>query len=94
LKSPKVVISTLSIPLRSELAGSGQFVTLLPGSVVRTYGKRYSLKVLPIALPDHRSPVGIVMLRNRTLGPVVQLFIRSAREVAKSIAGQPGPPEI
>ena len=90
LKAPKVVISTLSIPLRSELAGSGQFVTLLPGSVVRTYGKRYSLRVLPIALPAHRSPVGIVMLRNRTLGPVVKLFIQSAREVSKSIAGQPG----
>jgi hypothetical protein len=31
-------------------------------------------------------PVGIVTLKNRTLSPVVQLFIDSAREVAKSLA--------
>jgi DNA-binding transcriptional LysR family regulator len=90
LQVPNFVISTLSISLRNELVGSGQFITLLPGSVVRTYSKRYALKVLPIELPAHRSPVGIVTLRNRTLGPVAQLFTQCARDVVKSIAGWPG----
>jgi DNA-binding transcriptional LysR family regulator len=75
--------------LRNELIGSGRFITLLTRSVVRTFGERYSLKVLPIELPAHRSPIGIVMLKNRTLGPVVKLFIDCAREVAASLAGEP-----
>jgi DNA-binding transcriptional LysR family regulator len=88
LAPPNAVITTLSIPLRNELLGSGRFITLLTRSVVRTFGERYALKVLPIELPAHRSPIGVVMLKNRTLGPVVKLFIQSAREIAHSIAGQ------
>jgi DNA-binding transcriptional LysR family regulator len=94
LRPPNVVISTLSIPLRIELIGNGQFITLLTRSVVRTFGERYSLKVLPIDLPAHRSPVGIVMLKNRTLGPVAQLFIDCARDVVRSIAHQARPRKI
>jgi len=85
LAVPDPMVSTLSIPLRNELIDSSNFITLLTKSVIRTYGHRYGLKVLPIELPAHRSPVGIVMLRNRTLAPVVNLFIQSAREIANSI---------
>jgi DNA-binding transcriptional LysR family regulator len=88
LPVPAFMISTLSISLRNELAGDGDFITLLTGSVIRTFSERYSLKVLPIGLPAHSSPVGIVMLRNRTLGPMAKLFIQCARETAKSIAGE------
>jgi DNA-binding transcriptional LysR family regulator len=88
LKAPNIVISTLSIPLRNELVATGQFITLLPASVIHTLGARYALKVLPVELPAHRSPVGIVTLRNRTLSPVVQLFIQCARDVAKSIGAR------
>jgi DNA-binding transcriptional LysR family regulator len=86
LKPPNVIVSTLSIPLRNELVSTGRFVTLLPASVIHTFGKRYALKVLPVELPAHRSPVGIVTLKNRTLTPVVQLFVQCARDVAKAIA--------
>jgi DNA-binding transcriptional LysR family regulator len=89
LAPPNAAISTLSIPLRNEFIGSGRFITLLTRSVVRTFGERYRLKMLPIQLPAHRSPVGIVRLKNRTLGPVVNLFIDCARDVAASIAGEP-----
>lgn len=88
LPIPNFVISTLSISLRNEMIGSGDFVTLLTGSVIRTFGERYALKVLPIELPAHRSPVGIVMLKNRTVAPAVKLFIQCAREVAQSITDQ------
>ncbi len=89
LKPPNLVISTFSIHLRNNLVGSGQFITALPASVLRVNGKRHSLKELPIQLPGQQSPVAIVTLRNRTLGPAVQLFIQCAREVAKSMAGVP-----
>jgi hypothetical protein len=42
-----------------------------------------SIKVLLIELPIQPAPVGIVTLKNRTLSPVAQLFVRHAREVAK-----------
>jgi DNA-binding transcriptional LysR family regulator len=88
LPVPNVVISTLSISLRNEMIAGGDFVTLLTRSVVRTFGKRYSLKVLPIQLPAHRSPVGIVMLKNRTIAPVIKLFIQCARHVAQSMMNE------
>jgi DNA-binding transcriptional LysR family regulator len=67
------------------MIGNGDFVTLLTASVVRIFRERYSLKVLPTELPAHRSPVGIVTLKNRTVAPAVRLFIQCAREVTKSI---------
>jgi hypothetical protein len=41
---------------------------------------------VPVEIPMARLPNGIVTLKNRAPGPVVQLFIDSAREVAKSLA--------
>jgi DNA-binding transcriptional LysR family regulator len=91
LKVPSLVVTTFSIHLRNNLVGSGQFITALPDSVLRIYRKLHSLKELPIEL-SVRPPVAVVTLRNRTLGPVVQLFIQCAREVAKSLAGRPVTP--
>jgi DNA-binding transcriptional LysR family regulator len=88
LRVPSFVISTLSISLRNEMVGSGRFITLLTGSVVQTFAKRYALKVLPVELPAHQSPIGIVTLKNRTLGPAAQVFFECAREVAKSCTAQ------
>jgi|SRR5262245_14492895 len=87
LKEPSLVITTFSIHLRTNLVGSGKFITALPGSVLRISRKRHSLKELPIEL-HVRPPVAAVTLRNRTLGPTVQLFIQCAREVAMSLAGR------
>jgi DNA-binding transcriptional LysR family regulator len=93
LKAPSLVITTFSIHLRNNLVGSGKFITALPGSVLQIYRKRHSLKELPIELSVH-PPVAAVTLRNRTLGPTVQLFIECAREIAKSLAGRPRPHNI
>jgi len=83
-----IVLSTSSIPLHNELISGGGCLTLLTASVIRTSAKPYALKVLPIELPAHRSPIGIVTLKNRTLAPVVKLFIKSAREIAQFFAGE------
>lgn len=88
LRVPSLVITTFSIHLRNNLVGSGKFITALPGSVLRIYRKRHSLKELPVDLSVH-PPVAAVTLRNRTLGPTVELFIQCARDVAKSLAGRP-----
>jgi hypothetical protein len=82
LTPPELVITTFSIHLRNNLVGDGRFITALPESVLRIYRKRHALKELPIEL-SVRPPVAAVTLRNRTLGPTVQLFLECAREVAK-----------
>jgi len=88
LKAPNLVITTFSIHLRNNLVGSGKFITALPGSVLRIYRKPHGLKELPIEL-SVRPPVAVVTLRNRTLGPAVDLFIQCAREIASSYAAPP-----
>ena len=44
-----------------------------------------SLKILPVELPTAPSPTGITTLKNRTLGPVAELFVECAREVARPL---------
>ena len=43
-------------------------------------------KALPVELPTTRRTVAIVTLRNRTLSPLAELFIKTAREVTKPLA--------
>jgi hypothetical protein len=49
-------------------------------SPLRFPGGRAQLKVLSVALPVRRAPVGIVRLKNRTFSPAAKLFIDKARE--------------
>jgi hypothetical protein len=44
-----------------------------------------SLKVLPVELPDAHSATAILTLKNRTLSPLAELFIRTVRVVTKSL---------
>jgi DNA-binding transcriptional LysR family regulator len=90
LDAPKVILKTLSIHLRTNLLGTGRFITALPRSVMRLYAERLSLKVLPIEMPVRPWPVAIVTLKNRTLSPVVERFLECTREVGKSIASAQG----
>ena len=89
LPLPKISLNTLSIHLRINLIASGPYIEVLPHSVLRSYEKHFSLKVLPIRLPFRPWPVTIVSLKNRTLVPVVERFISCAREVAKSFSAPP-----
>lgn len=87
LKPPTVAIETSSIHLRQHLASRGEYIAVLPRSVLGLSAKQYSLKELPIKLSTKPSPVAIVTLRKRTPTPAVQIFIECARRVARS----PGP---
>jgi hypothetical protein len=54
-------------------------------SVLRV-SKRPEIKVLPVKLQHARVPIGIVILKNRTLSLAAQFFIDCAREIAKLLA--------
>jgi len=87
LKAPEPAVSTLSVVLRNTLASRGDYISVLPKSILRLSADLYGLRVLPIDLSSFRpSPFAIVTLKNRLLTPAVQVFIDAAREVAKDFA--------
>ncbi len=86
LQVPQATVMALSLPLRNGLLATGRFLTVVPGSVLRFGAERTLLKALPVELPDWTLPVAIITLKNRTLSPVAQLFIETARAVAKPLA--------
>jgi len=90
LDVPRAALVTSSIPARNAMLASGRFLTLVPASVLRLAGRSREIKALPIDLPLQGRPIGIITLKNRTLGPVAQRFIAFAREVAKSIGASAG----
>jgi DNA-binding transcriptional LysR family regulator len=86
LEPPRTSVITLSTNLRSRLLTTGRFLTMLPRYTLTRPSKYPLLKALPVELPDVRRKVVIVTLRNRTLSPLAELFVRTAREVAKPLA--------
>jgi DNA-binding transcriptional LysR family regulator len=81
LSMPKITVRTFSVHIRTDLLANGRFITALPESLV----DRYSLKVLPIDLPQRPWPVSAVTVKNRTLSPAVERFIACVRDFARSI---------
>ncbi len=82
LELPKPSITSFSVQVRLHLLETGQFLTILHDSVLWFNAKRWSLKVLPIDLLIRPMPIAIFSLKNRTVSPVVQLFIDQAHEIA------------
>ncbi|MEP6998439.1 MAG: LysR family transcriptional regulator [Betaproteobacteria bacterium] len=85
LQLPKQQVTSFSMQLRFHLLAGGRFLTVLHHSVLRFNAERWSLKALPIDLLIRPMPIAIFSLKNRTLSPVVQLFVEHAREVARSM---------
>jgi len=83
---PKLRSVALSTHIRTNLLASGPHITTFPNSVMRLYADRFSLKTLPIDLPVRPWPVVIVTVKNRTLSPVVELFMKHLRDFTKSMA--------
>ena len=85
LKVPQQKVVTYSLHMRLHLLATGHFLSILPASVLRFNAKPWSLRVLPINLGVAPRPLAVFTLKNRTLSPVVQVFIEHVRAVAKSI---------
>jgi DNA-binding transcriptional LysR family regulator len=86
LTPPTPSILTLSVQLTTTLVATGKFVGILPSSVAQFSAKRVGLKLLPVKVPALRAWVSIITVKHRTISPLAELFIGSARAVAKSIS--------
>jgi DNA-binding transcriptional LysR family regulator len=88
LQYPRTAVVAEPAEVRIILLATGRFISIFPDSVLKFSGKRPELKILPIKQPLSRVPVGIVTLKNRTVGPLAQLVISTSREVARQLAKQ------
>lgn len=84
LEHPRIAVFATQPGARLNLVGTGRFLTMQT-SVLR-FSKTPKVTVLPVKLQHARAPVGMISLKNRTLSPVAQLFIETARDVAKPLA--------
>jgi DNA-binding transcriptional LysR family regulator len=85
MEPPRARAISFSIPLHHHLVATGQFITVLPVSMLRL-GKHVPLKPLSVKMPKVPRRIGIMTLKNRTLGPLAYLFIETAKEIAKPLA--------
>ena len=69
-----------------KLLATGRFLTMLSSYTLMLPGKHPSLKALPVELPNARGTIAIITLKNRTLSPLAELFIKTTRTVAKPLA--------
>ncbi len=86
LPIPHVGVISFSIPLITALLATGNFLCVLPNSLLQLSPHSIPFKILPIELPTQPGQVGIITLTKRTLSPVARLFIEHAREVTKPLA--------
>lgn len=80
---PPISVYSTSMNLRLALLTSGNYLSCIPISIYRSAQGR-PLKALPVDM-GLKLPVALFTLKNRTLSPVVQIFIEAAREVAKTM---------
>jgi len=85
LDAPRPCLMTFSVPLRTNLVATGDFITVLPASVLRFNADQFGLKALPIELPGRPWPVVVATLKNRTLSPAAERFIDHVRAFTRSM---------
>lgn len=83
---PRRIVTAQSILLQNSLLTTGRFLTIMPRSVLHYCAKALQVKILPVNMTIEPYPVGVVTLKNRTLSPIVRLFVDCAREIAKPFA--------
>jgi DNA-binding transcriptional LysR family regulator len=69
LEMPRANVTVYSIQMQNALLSTGRFLSFLPATMLHFSAKRLSLKVLPVEMPVHMWPIGIVTLKGRTPQP-------------------------
>lgn len=85
LELPYATVVSFSVSLRDTLLQTGRYVTVLRGSLLQLGARNKMLAVLPVKLPVQPRPIGLFKLKNRTLSRLADLFIKDARQLAKSV---------
>jgi DNA-binding transcriptional LysR family regulator len=86
LDPPRVTVVTYSVHMRDKLLATGRFLTMLSTYTLMLPARHPSLKALPIKLDSARGTIAITTLKNRTLSPIAERFIKTTREVVRTLA--------
>ena len=86
VEPPRATIYGNAINMRLKLVASGRFLAVVPLSVLKFQSRLATIKVLPVDLPTTNSKTGIIVLKNRALNPLAQIFIESALHMARPFA--------
>jgi DNA-binding transcriptional LysR family regulator len=86
LDFPRVAVVAFAYEVRISLLATNRYLTILPESVLWFPATHPRIRMVPVALPLRPMPIGIITLKSRMLSPAAQLFIDTAREVAKPLA--------
>jgi len=86
LQPPQATVVTYSMHMCHQLLATGRFLTMLSGYTLMLPGKHPWLKALPVELANARGTIAIITLKNRTLSPLAELFIKTTRAIAKPLA--------
>lgn len=86
LDPPRAAVVSFSFHLRNHLLGSGDFLTVIPGSMLRFFNsRRLLLKALPVDVEFEPQPVAMVTLKHRTPAPPVRLFMDALRDTVSEL---------
>jgi DNA-binding transcriptional LysR family regulator len=84
LTRPRPRLESFSVPLCEYLVSTGQFIAMLPLSMV-TFGTHLPLKMLRLDSPIVPRSTAILTLKGRTISPLAQLFCERAHKIAKQL---------
>jgi len=79
LPLPRIKVASYSVPLQYGLCAAGKFISVTSGLTLHFIGRQQGVKALPIEFPIWPWPVAIVTLKNRTVSPIVNVFIEQVR---------------
>ncbi|MBX9844584.1 MAG: LysR family transcriptional regulator [Xanthobacteraceae bacterium] len=89
LTMPRSTVVTYSLHCHYALMATGRYLGLIPGSLLHFDAKRLGFTAVQLDVALNPGPAGIVTLKNRTLSPIAELFIETARELAQPMAKNP-----
>jgi DNA-binding transcriptional LysR family regulator len=84
LDYPRVAVFASEPGARLNLVATGRFLTIVTSGL--RLSNRPEITVLPVKLQHAGAPIGIITLKNHRLSTLAQLFVETAREVAKPLA--------
>jgi DNA-binding transcriptional LysR family regulator len=85
LDPPVTSVTCSSFEMYTALLSEGPYLAFCPRSVLMFSAMRSVVRVLPVNLSAYPPPAGILTWKNRTISPVVQLFIDRFRQLAKPL---------
>jgi len=87
LELPRASVVTLSFHLREMLLLTGEYLTVIPASMLRVFNAKQSDSESAADRSGNSDEAGgLFTLKNRTLSPVVELFMKCVRAAVKSMA--------